>query len=81
MEVLPDGCGASELEEWLGQRDAVDDVGPDVRHEAVGSAPGLVDVMRLAEVADGLAEERLVTFLGSATPEPGQATQRPQNRS
>lgn len=40
-----------------------------------------VDVIRLAEVAEGLAEERLATFLGSAGPEPSQATLRPQNRS
>ena len=39
------------------------------------------DVIRLAEVADALAEERIAMFLGSVAPEPGQATQRPQNRS
>ena len=31
--VIPDGAGACELEEWLGERDAVDDVDPDVRHQ------------------------------------------------
>lgn len=39
------------------------------------------DVARLVEVADGLAEQRLVAFLGSAGSGPGQATPRPQNRS
>ena len=39
------------------------------------------DVARLVEVADGLAEQRLVAFLASAGSKPGQATLRAQERS
>lgn len=35
------------------------------------------DVVRLVEVADGLAEERLVAFLGSAGPESCQSPRSP----
>ncbi len=39
------------------------------------------DVARLVGLAEKLADARLAGFLAGSQPEPGQATQRPQNRS